>query len=96
MEPESIAVFVPKEWTGIKDLVPLELQLKPDMPAVHKCHARTINPKILEPTRKVMERMRTYMYDDSDSPIAVPLVVAPKATAPFIRICGTMCGQTSS
>ena len=35
-----------------------------------------------------MERMFTYMYDDSDSPIAVPLVVAPKATAPFIRICG--------
>jgi hypothetical protein len=29
-----------------------------------------------------------YMYVDSDSPIAVPLVVAPKATAPFIRICG--------
>ena len=88
MEPESIAVFVPKEWTGIKDLVPLELQFKPDMPAVHKCHARTINPKIFEPTRKEMERMCTYMYDDSDSPIAVPLVVAPKATAPFIRICG--------
>ena len=58
------------------------------MPAVHKCHARTINRKIFEPTRKEMERMCTYMYDDSDSPIAVPLVVAPKATAPFIRICG--------
>ena len=32
--------------------------------------------------------MCTYMYEDSDSAIAVPLVVAPKATSPFIRICG--------
>ena len=85
MEPESKAVFVPKQWTGIKGLEPLELQFKPDMPAVHKCHARTINPKIFEPTKKEMERISTYMYDDSDSPIAVPLVVAPKATAPFIH-----------
>ena len=59
MEPEFIAMFVPKQWTGIKDLEPLELQFKPDMPAVHKCHARTINPKIFEPTKKEMERMCT-------------------------------------
>ena len=32
--------------------------------------------------------MREYMYVDSDSPIATSLVVAPKATAPFNRICG--------
>ena len=31
MEPESIAVFVPKEWRGIKDIPPLELQFKPDI-----------------------------------------------------------------
>jgi hypothetical protein len=84
MEPESMAVFVPKDWTSIKDLAPMELQFKPDMPAVHKCHSRTINPKIFEPTKKEMERMCTFKNDDSDSPIAVPLVVAPKATAPFI------------
>ena len=88
MEPESIAVFVPKEWRGIKDIPPLELQFKPDMPATHKCHARSLNPKVFEPTKKEMERMCTYMYEDSDSPIAVPLVVALKATALFIRICG--------
>ena len=64
------------------------MQFKPDMPAVHKYHARTINTKIFKPTKKGMERMCTYMYDDSDSPIAVLLVVAPKATAPFICICG--------
>ena len=32
--------------------------------------------------------MRTYFYETSTSPIASPLVIAPKATAPFIRLCG--------
>ena len=32
--------------------------------------------------------MRTYLYAPSTSTIASPLVVAPKATAPFIRLCG--------
>ena len=32
--------------------------------------------------------MRTYFYEVSTSPIACPLVIAPKATAPFIRLCG--------
>jgi hypothetical protein len=34
------------------------------------------------------QRMRTYFYVPSNSPIASPLVVAPKAAAPFIRHCG--------
>ena len=29
-----------------------------------------------------------YMYTESVSPWASPLVIAPKATAPFIRFCG--------
>ena len=32
--------------------------------------------------------MRTYFYEPSTSSIACPLVIAPKATAPFIRLCG--------
>jgi len=35
-----------------------------------------------------MMRMCQYMFLPSDSPIASPLVIAPKATDPFIRICG--------
>jgi hypothetical protein len=80
-------VFVPKQWQGIQGIPTLELQFKPDMPAVNKFHARRLNPKIFELTRKEIERMCTYMYEDSNRPIAVPLVVAPKATAPFIRVC---------
>ena len=32
--------------------------------------------------------MKTYFHEVSTSPIACPLVVAPKATTPFIRLCG--------
>ena len=32
--------------------------------------------------------MNTYFYAPSTSTIACPLVVAPEATAPFIRLCG--------
>ena len=33
-------------------------------------------------------RREEYLYVKTHSPIACPLVVAPKATAPFIRLCG--------
>jgi hypothetical protein len=32
--------------------------------------------------------MLTYFYTKSESPWASPLVIAPKVTKPFIRICG--------
>jgi hypothetical protein len=32
--------------------------------------------------------MKTYFYEESQSPIASPLVIAPKAIYPFIRLCG--------
>ena len=32
--------------------------------------------------------MKTYFYEKSTSPIASPLVIAPKATTPYIRLCG--------
>ena len=61
----------------------LELQLKPDTSATHKFHDRPLNPMIFEATIEFMERMCTDMYEDSDSPIVVSLVVALKATAPL-------------
>ena len=96
MEPESIAVFVPKEWRETKDISLLELQLKSDMSATHKCYDRPLNPMIFEATIEFMERMCTCMYENSDNPIIVPLVVARKATAPLYVCVETMCGPTSS
>jgi hypothetical protein len=90
MEPESIAVFVPKEWRKSKDISLLELQIKSDMSATHKCYDRPLNPMIFEATIEFMERMCTCMYEDSDNPIVVPLVVALKATAPLYVCVETM------
>ena len=90
MEPESIVVFVPKKWREAKVMSLLELQIKPDMPATHKCHDRPLNPIIFEATIEFMERMCTYMYEDSDNPIVVPLVVALKATTPLYVCVETM------
>ena len=84
----ALEVFVPKTWQGISGIEPVEFEWDPAMPAVHKPHSRPINPKLYEDAKKEFTRMEGYMYEDSDSPIAAPLVIAPKATTPFIRICG--------
>ena len=60
------------------------------MSTTHKCHDRPLNPMILEATIEFMERMCTYMYEDSDNLIVVPLVVALKATAPLYVCVETM------
>ena len=96
MEPESIAVFVPKEWREVNDMSLLELQLKSDMSATHKCHDRPLNPMLFEARIEFMERMCTHLYEDSDNPIVVLLVVALKATAPLYVCVETMCRPTSS
>ena len=74
----------------------LELQLKSDMSATHKCHDRPFNPMIFEATIEYLERMCICMYEDSDNPIVVPLVVARKATAPLYLCVETMYETTSS
>ena len=82
------AVFVPKEWTGIKGFPKLELKFKPNFPESHRIRSRPINPKLYEHAKKEFDRLMKYMYKESVSPWASPLVIAPKATAPFIRFCG--------
>ena len=81
-------VFVPKEWTGIKGFPALELKFKPNFPESHRIRSRPINPKLYEHAKKEFDRLMKYMYSESVSPWASPLVIAPKATAPFIRFCG--------
>ena len=54
----------------------------------HRIRSRPINPNLYENARKEFDRLKKYMYKDSTSPWASPLVIAPKATTPFIRFCG--------
>ena len=82
------AVFVPTNWEGIKGIDPIEFNWLSGIPTRMKPKARPINPKLWENAQKEFQRLLKYFYTPSDSPIASCLVVAPKATKPFIRFCG--------
>jgi hypothetical protein len=84
----AVRVFVPDNWEGINGVEPLKLNFSEEMPKRIKPAARPIPPRMVESTKKEFDRMKTYFYAPSNSPIASPLVVAKKATAPYIRICG--------
>ena len=85
--PEAFQVFVPTEWNGLN--IPLiSLRTKPGLPDSLPMQPRRIRPQLMEHAQKEFNRMLKYFYVESQSPRACPLVIAPKATTPFIRICG--------
>ena len=67
---------------------PYRLEVKPGLPEFMKAHTRPVRAALYHDAKKEFDRMKTYFYTVSTSPIACPLVVAPKATTPFIRLCG--------
>ena len=67
---------------------PYHLDIKPGLPEFLKARARPVREALYKDAKSEFDRMRTYFYESSTSPIASPLVIAPKATAPFIRLCG--------
>jgi hypothetical protein len=86
--PEVIAVFCPKEWTGINGVEPVHIEFNSALPERVKPPHRHINPKLLEHAKLEFNRLSGYFYRPSTSPVASPIVIAPKATAPYIRFCG--------
>jgi hypothetical protein len=84
---EAVDVFVPRSWEGING-VEVKLDFDPSMPERIKPAPRKIPAAVLEPAKKEFDRMCQYMYRPSTSPVSSPLVVAPKATPPFVRLCG--------
>ena len=87
LRTKGAKVFVPQNWEGIK-VPPLHINFIDGMPAIMKPKARPINPKLSGHAKKEFDRLLSYMYVQCDGPVASPLVIAPKATAPFIRFCG--------
>ena len=77
-------VFVPQNWEGIKVKL-LHIVFIEGMTAIMK---RPIYPKQFEHFKKEFDRLLSSMYVRCDGPVGSPLVIAPKATAPFIRFCG--------
>jgi len=88
LRTKGVLVFVPHNWDGINGIEPLEIDWIEGLPAFMKPAARPINPKLYQNAKTEFERLKTYFYVPCNSPIASPLVVAPKATTPFIRLCG--------
>ena len=82
-------VFCPTAWEGINGINPIELDISPDIPKEFHTARRNVNPKIFDNARKEFDRLKQYFYLPSKSPYAHPLVIAPKATQPFIRFCGS-------
>ena len=85
--PMATSVFVPQRWNGMK-VSPVVFTTKPGLPDRMKPKARPVRAVLYESAKKEFERLRQYFYVPSESPHASPLVIAPKATAPYIRFCG--------
>lgn len=88
LKTKGLRAFVPTSWEGIKGIAPIEFNWKEGFPAFRKPKARPVNPKLFEHAHVEFNRLLNYMYQPSDSPTASCLVIAPKATKPFIRFCG--------
>ena len=80
--------FAPSTWHGLQNVNPIDFELKGTLPARLAPKPRPVRPALWEHAKLEFNRLRKYFYTDSTSPIASPLVIAPKATAPFIRFCG--------
>ena len=88
LRTKGVKVFIPHNWDGINGFEPIELTLKDGAPTELRPRVRPINPKLYENALNEFKRLRSYFYEESLSPIASPLVIAPKNTNPFIRFCG--------
>ena len=89
--PAALETFSPSSWNGLK--VPaINFDTAPGMPSSMRVKSRPIRQELYAHAKKEFDRLTQYFYESDrekcTSAIASPLVIAPKATEPFIRICG--------
>jgi hypothetical protein len=87
LETLGIQVFVPSNWVGIT-MNPINLEMREGAPVHIKPAMRPIPRAVATEAKKEIDRMLGYFYRESFSPMTSPLVVAPKATPPYVRLCG--------
>ena len=89
--PAALETFSPSAWNGLK-VPPINFETAPGMPTSMPVKSRPIRQDLYAHARKEFDRLVQYFYEnDRDrctSAIASPLVIAPKATSPYIRFCG--------
>jgi hypothetical protein len=88
LKGKYLAVFVPHNWTGITGIDPIVIEVTDALPPFKKPRARPINPKMMTRAHDEFKRLLGYFYAPSTSPWASCLVIAPKKTDPFVRLCG--------
>ena len=87
MRGKAQKVYTPHNWDGI-NLPELHLNFHESLPDHHTVKARTIPCTMQQPVSKELKRLQKYHLLESHSPYASALVVAPKATTPYVRMCG--------
>ena len=87
LKSKGARVFLPQNWDGINGIEPLELTFREAIPKM-KPKARPVNPKLFDNAKAEFDRLQKYMYRPSNSDVASPIVLAAKATKPWIRFCG--------
>ncbi len=88
LDDKGPLVFVPQNWRGLQGVASIDIQLVAEAPSVVQPKSRFIPRNKMAIAMQEFDRMRKYFYEPSTSPIASPIVVAPKASDPFVRICG--------
>ena len=90
MRTEGIKVFtnMHMNWDGIQGIEPFELDWLKTTPAVLRPSCRPVKKAIWDVAEKEFNRLRGYLLFPSDSPVCSNIVVASKATPPYVRICG--------
>lgn len=83
---EAIETFVPHNWDGLHDHT-VHLNWKADPPN-RKPRPYHVNPVVWAKAEPELRRLMEHFYVPSQSEVTSNLVVAPKATDPFVRICG--------
>ena len=87
----TMECFAPSSWNGLK-IEPVKLVTKGTLPDRLDVKARPIRRELYVHAENEFNRLAKYFYETNptknNSPICSPLVIAPKATAPFIRFCG--------
>ena len=89
----AINRFCPREWTGMIGVDPIQLRFSPEWEAIKTAGLGPkgkafVNEKMRHAYETEFERMLGYMYIKSSSSTASRIIVADKATPPYIRICG--------
>ena len=84
---DCLETFAPSTWNGIR-VEPVVMETIGSLPKEMQVRARPIRKDLYSHAKEEFGRLASYFYEPSNSSIASPLVIAPKATAPFIRFCG--------